>query len=140
MSSYLIERLCPIAQALELATTGLAALILVESNANREDRGAVHIRRRRFRGTAKHLHRDDHDEFAVIAMSVEALATSAIAGEILDRASVQSSIRQELAEPHSRRLLPRSWRSAARTPTRSIQMLKLDSNGDVVTAERTRRR
>lgn len=49
-----------------------------------------------FLGTAKHLHRDDHNQLAVIAMSEEALTTSAIEGEILDRASVQSSIRQQL--------------------------------------------
>lgn len=50
----------------------------------------------RFLGTVNHLAHDDIDQLTVEAMSNEALTTSAIEGEILDRASVQSSIRREL--------------------------------------------
>ncbi|MGA8036163.1 MAG: Fic family protein [Candidatus Acidiferrales bacterium] len=47
-------------------------------------------------GTVKHLPEDDGQQLTVEAMSTEAIATSEIEGEILDRASVQSSIRKQL--------------------------------------------
>jgi Fic family protein len=50
----------------------------------------------RFVGTVRHLGPEDRDQLTVDAMSTEALTTSEIEGEILDRASVQSSIRKEL--------------------------------------------
>jgi Fic family protein len=49
-----------------------------------------------FAGSTKHLGREDREQITVDAMSIEALTTSEIEGEILDRASVQSSIRQQL--------------------------------------------
>ncbi|HMF75005.1 MAG TPA: Fic family protein [Bryobacteraceae bacterium] len=49
-----------------------------------------------FVGTVKHLGKDDREQLTVEAMSTEALTTSEIEGEILDRASVQSSIRRQL--------------------------------------------
>jgi Fic family protein len=49
-----------------------------------------------FAGTFKHLAVSDQEQITVEAMSVEALTTSEIEGEILDRASVQSSVRREL--------------------------------------------
>lgn len=48
------------------------------------------------RGTIKHLGPEDHQQLTVEAMSTEAVTTSEIEGEILDRASVQSSIRRQL--------------------------------------------
>src|SRR5260221_4084004 len=47
-------------------------------------------------GTIKHLSEGDHQQLTVDAMSTEAVTTSEIEGEILDRASVQSSIRKQL--------------------------------------------
>jgi len=47
-------------------------------------------------GTVKHLGEDEHSQLLVEALSGEALTTSAIEGEILDRASVQSSIQRQL--------------------------------------------
>src|SRR5665213_1996227 len=47
-------------------------------------------------GAIKHLASDDRDQLTVEAMSTEAVTTSEIEGEILDRASVQSSIRNQL--------------------------------------------
>jgi Fic family protein len=47
-------------------------------------------------GTVKHLAEEDREHLTVEAMSTEAVTTSEIEGEILDRASVQSSIRQQL--------------------------------------------
>src|SRR5271165_4383116 len=47
-------------------------------------------------GVAKHLAPHDHEQLTVEAISTEALTTSEIEGEILDRASVQSSIRRQL--------------------------------------------
>src|SRR5208337_2158255 len=45
-----------------------------------------------FAGTVKHLLPHDREQLTVEAMSTEAVTTSQIEGEILDRASVQSSI------------------------------------------------
>jgi len=47
-------------------------------------------------GSVKHLGTEDGEELKVEAMSTEAVTTSEIEGEILDRASVQSSIRRQL--------------------------------------------
>jgi Fic family protein len=47
-------------------------------------------------GTVKHLPEEDRQQLVVDAMSTEAVTTSEIEGEILDRASVQSSIRKHL--------------------------------------------
>ncbi len=49
-----------------------------------------------FVGSVKHLGDADKDELRVEALSAEAVTTSAIEGDILDRASVQSSIRRQL--------------------------------------------
>jgi len=49
-----------------------------------------------FVGTVRHLGKQEHDQFTVEAMSTEAVTTSEIEGEILDRASVQSSLRKQL--------------------------------------------
>ena len=50
-----------------------------------------------FVGSVKHLGPDDHEQLTVEAMSTEAVTTSEIEGDILDRASVQSSIRKQLS-------------------------------------------
>src|SRR5258708_94358 len=49
-----------------------------------------------FTGTIRHLGEQDQEQLMIEAISTEALTTSEIEGEILDRASVQSSIRQQL--------------------------------------------
>src|SRR5262245_43739696 len=49
-----------------------------------------------FAGTVKHLGSTDQEHLTIEAISAEALTTSEIEGEILDRASVQSSIRKQL--------------------------------------------
>ena len=49
-----------------------------------------------FVGAIKHLDDEDRNQLTVEAMSTEALTTSEIEGEILDRASVQSSIQRQL--------------------------------------------
>jgi Fic family protein len=49
-----------------------------------------------FLGTVKHLDGKERDQLMIESMSSEALTTSEIEGEILDRASVQSSIRRQL--------------------------------------------
>ena len=45
---------------------------------------------------AKHMNANDWDQVRVQAMSAEAITTSAIEGEVLNRASVQSSIQRQL--------------------------------------------
>jgi Fic family protein len=58
-------------------------------------------------GAVKHVSEDDRDQLTVEAMSTEAVTTSEIEGEILDRASVQSSIRRHLGlGVDSRRVAP----------------------------------
>lgn len=47
-------------------------------------------------GTVKHLGKAESEQLTVESMSTEAVTTSEIEGEILDRASVQSSIRRQL--------------------------------------------
>src|SRR5579883_1333215 len=49
-----------------------------------------------FVGTVRHLGKEERDQLTVEAMSTEAVTTSEIEGEILDRASVQSSLRKQL--------------------------------------------
>jgi Fic family protein len=56
-----------------------------------------------FVGAIKHLEDDDRNELTVEAMSTEALTTSEIEGEILNRASVQSSIQRQLGLPTDNR-------------------------------------
>jgi len=56
-----------------------------------------------FLGVFQHLDRDDRDRLVVESLTGEALTTSAIEGEILDRASVQSSIRKHLGLAADRR-------------------------------------
>ncbi len=59
-------------------------------------------------GTVKHLGEDEQNQFLVDVMTGEAVTTSAIEGEILNRASVQSSILHQLglASPDKRRVMP----------------------------------
>jgi Fic family protein len=54
-------------------------------------------------GSAKHLDDDARQQLLVDAMSVEALTTSEIEGEMLNRASVQSSIQRQLGLLSDRR-------------------------------------
>lgn len=49
-----------------------------------------------FAGAVKHLGEDDREQLTIEAISTEALTTSEIEGEVLNRASVQSSIRKQL--------------------------------------------
>jgi Fic family protein len=59
-------------------------------------------------GTVKHLGDEERNQLTVEAMSTEALTTSEIEGEILDRASVQSSIQGQLGlAEDNRRVAPR---------------------------------
>ncbi len=60
-----------------------------------------------FLGTAKHLGAEVHDRLIVEVLSNEALTTSEIEGEILNRDSVQASIRRQLGFPaDDRRVSP----------------------------------
>jgi len=59
-------------------------------------------------GAVKHLGEDEHNQLLVEVLSGEAVTTSAIEGEVLNRASVQSSILRQLglAPPDKRRVMP----------------------------------
>jgi len=60
-----------------------------------------------FAGTVKHLGSADQEQLTVETISAEAVTTSEIEGEILDRASVQSSIRKQLGlDTDTRRVRP----------------------------------
>lgn len=54
-------------------------------------------------GISKHLSAPDHEQLTIEAISTEALTTSEIEGEFLDRASVQSSIRRQFGLATDRR-------------------------------------
>lgn len=56
-----------------------------------------------FVGTVRHLGKEERDQLTIDAMSTEAVTTSEIEGEILDRASVQSSLRKQLGLPTDER-------------------------------------
>jgi Fic family protein len=61
-----------------------------------------------FAGSVKHLDDSGLDTLTVEALSTEAATTSEIEGEVLDRASVQSSVRRELRlKPDARRSGPK---------------------------------
>lgn len=49
-----------------------------------------------FVGSVRHLGKEERDQLTMEALSAEALKTSEIEGEILDRAGVQSSLRKQL--------------------------------------------
>ena len=49
-----------------------------------------------FVGSVRHLGKEERNQLTIEAMSTEAVTTSEIEGEILDRASVQSSLRRQL--------------------------------------------
>src|SRR4051794_10945663 len=59
-------------------------------------------------GVFRHVSADDRDQIRVDLISEEAIKTSAIEGEYLDRASVQSSLRQQfgLAGGEAKRIAP----------------------------------
>src|SRR5580658_6675710 len=59
-----------------------------------------------FAGTLKHLPVSDKEQLTVEAISTEAVTTSEIEGEILDRASVQSSIRRQFGLAADQRRVP----------------------------------
>src|SRR5271154_3154152 len=67
-------------------------------DANRQRKAEEHflVGTGMFAGTLKHLPTSDKEQLTVEAISTEAVTTSEIEGEILDRASVQSSIRRQL--------------------------------------------
>jgi Fic family protein len=59
-----------------------------------------------FTGMVRHLSTPDQEQLRVEAMSTEAISTSEIEGEILDRASVQSSIRRQFGLATDKRRVP----------------------------------
>lgn len=59
-----------------------------------------------FAGAVKHLAAPDREQLTIEAISTEALTTSEIEGEILDRSSVQSSIRREFGLATGKRRVP----------------------------------
>jgi len=64
-------------------------------------------------GTIKHLGEEERNQLTVEAMSTEAVTTSEIEGEVLDRASVQSSIQKQLGlAADNRRVSPREQGTA----------------------------
>ena len=66
-----------------------------------------------FVGTIRHLGEEEHNQLTIEAMSTEALTTSEIEGEILDRASVQSSIQRQLGLAADNRRVPPAERGIA---------------------------
>src|SRR5215475_16066382 len=65
-----------------------------------------------FVGAVRHLCEDERNQLTVEAMSSEAVTTSEIEGEILDRAGVQSSIQRQLGLTASDRFFFHATRAA----------------------------
>ena len=84
-----------IAHVLELAKARLARLLVDGTRLLKAEEQFL-LETGLILGTFKHLGREDRDQLTVDCMSTEAVTTSEIEGEILDRASVQSSIRRHL--------------------------------------------
>jgi Fic family protein len=59
-----------------------------------------------FAGAVKHIPTSDQEQLTIEAISTEAVTTSEIEGEILDRASVQSSIRRQFGLATGKRRVP----------------------------------
>src|SRR5215813_2380522 len=66
-----------------------------------------------FVGAVRHLAEDERNQLTVEAMSSEAVTTSEIEGEILDRAGVQSSIQRQLGLTTSNRKVGPAERGAS---------------------------
>src|SRR6266849_10950427 len=66
-----------------------------------------------FIGVFKHIGPDDRDMLRIELISDEALKTSAIEGEILDRDSVQSSLREQFGLDGDKRRVPPAERGIA---------------------------
>src|SRR5277367_4825566 len=66
-----------------------------------------------FAGAVKHLPALDQEQLTIEAISTEAVTTSEIEGEILDRASVQSSIRKQLGLAADNRRVGRAEQGVA---------------------------
>ena len=66
-----------------------------------------------FMGVFKHIGADDRDILKIELISEEALKTSEIEGEVLNRASVQSSLRQQLGLSTNSRRIPPAERGIA---------------------------
>lgn len=64
-------------------------------------------------GAFKHLNADDKAQITVDLMASEAITTSEIEGEILDRDSVQSSIKRQFGLPTDKATLPAAERGIA---------------------------
>ena len=64
------------------------------------------LRSGEFIGAFKHVGQDDRDMLKIELISDEALKTSAIEGEILNRDSVQSSLRQQFGLAGDKRAVP----------------------------------
>lgn len=66
-----------------------------------------------FAGLIQHLGAGEREQLTVEAMSTEAVTTSTIEGEIVDRASVESSIRRQLGLATDRRRVRPAERGVA---------------------------
>lgn len=66
------------------------------------------LRAGEFLGVFRHVPRDEHDQIRIDLISEEALRTSAIEGEVLDRESLQSSLRTQLGLEGRARRIPQA--------------------------------
>jgi Fic family protein len=66
-------------------------------------------------GSIKHLSEDDRNQLAIEALSAEAMSTSEIEGELLDRASIQSSLQRQLGLAADKKRTPPKEQGIAET-------------------------
>lgn len=95
------------------------------------EREAVYLRRSGVvLGTVRHLDEDDRTHLVVELMSTEALKTSEIEGEVLDRPSVQSSLRRQFGLQTDGRRVPPSEQGVAEMLTSLYRDFAAPLSGD----------
>jgi len=85
-----------------------------------------------FAGAVKHLSAPDRDQLTVEAITAEAVTTSEIEGEILDRASVQSSIRRQFGLATGKRRVPAKEQGISETMVDLYRSFAEPLSGDML--------
>src|SRR5580692_10287615 len=83
-------------------------------------------------GVSIHLDKAESDRALVEALSIEAVTTSEIEGEFLNRASVQSSIQQQLGMATGKRQVPPAERGIAEMMVSSYREVENDLSQDTL--------
>lgn len=109
---------------MELATRGLAGLYLCDREAVAQYETPFLHEAGLVRGAVKHLTEDDKIHLTIDLISDEAITTSEIEGEILNRDSVQSSMRRNFGLETDNRKIPPAEQGIAAMMTDLLSLLR----------------